>query len=53
MCHACDKELRVSRILRRYGGILMLDIQSLNWNCGPHCAVDELHYDGAVYGSTT
>ncbi|CAN0913871.1 Protein ALTERED XYLOGLUCAN 9 [Linum grandiflorum] len=50
MWHAYDKVLRDSRLLRRYGGpFLLLDIQSLSWNCGPRCTVDGMHYDGAVY----
>ncbi|KAJ9175305.1 hypothetical protein P3X46_013872 [Hevea brasiliensis] len=33
-----------------YGGpLLLLDIQSMSWNCGPRCNVDGTHYDGAVY----
>ncbi|CAI0548291.1 unnamed protein product [Linum tenue] len=50
MWHAYDKVLRDSRLLHRYGGpCLLLDIQSLSWNCGPRCTVDGMHYDGAVY----
>lgn len=48
--HSYDRALRNSRILRRYGGpFLLLDIQSLSWNCGPRCTVDGMHYDGAVF----
>ncbi|EEF35799.1 protein ALTERED XYLOGLUCAN 9 [Ricinus communis] len=50
MWHAYDRALRNSRLLRRYGGpLLLLDIQSMSWNCGPRCTVDGMHYDGAVY----
>uniref|UniRef100_A0A6N2LZ83 Uncharacterized protein n=1 Tax=Salix viminalis TaxID=40686 RepID=A0A6N2LZ83_SALVM len=42
--------LHNSRILRSYGGpLLLLDIQSLSWNCGPRCTNDGMHYDGTVY----
>ncbi|KAJ4831634.1 hypothetical protein Tsubulata_024414 [Turnera subulata] len=48
--HAYNRELRDSRLLRRSGGpLLLLDIQSLSWNCGPRCTLDGMHYDGVVY----
>jgi len=50
MCRAYDSALHNSRLLRRYGGpLLLLDIQSLSWNCGPRCTIDGMHYDGNVY----
>ncbi|KAG5227372.1 PC-Esterase [Salix suchowensis] len=50
MWHAYDSVLHNNRLLRRYGGpLLLLDIQSLSWNCGPRCTIDGMHYDGAVY----
>ncbi|XP_065850443.1 protein ALTERED XYLOGLUCAN 9 [Euphorbia lathyris] len=50
MWHAYDRELRNSRLLRTYGGpFVMLNIQSMSWNCGPRCTVDGMHYDKAVY----
>ncbi|CAK7338876.1 unnamed protein product [Dovyalis caffra] len=50
MWHAYYRAMRNSRLLRRYGGpLLLLDIQSLSWNCGPRCTIDGMHYDGAVY----
>ncbi|KDP35737.1 hypothetical protein JCGZ_10509 [Jatropha curcas] len=50
MWHAYDRELRNSRLLRSYGGpLLLLDIQSMSWNCGPRCTADGMHYDAAVY----
>ncbi|XP_050228601.1 protein ALTERED XYLOGLUCAN 9 [Mercurialis annua] len=50
MWHAYDRALRNSRLLRRYGGpLLLLDIQSMSWNCGPRCTLDGMHYDLAVY----
>ncbi|KAB5560849.1 hypothetical protein DKX38_005806 [Salix brachista] len=48
--HAYYGALHNSRILRSYGGpLLLLDIQSLSWNCGPRCTNDGMHYDGTVY----
>jgi hypothetical protein len=48
--HAYYGALHDSRILRSYGGpLLLLDIQSLSWNCGPRCTNDGMHYDGTVY----
>jgi hypothetical protein len=48
--HAYNGALHDSRILRSYGGpLLLLDIQSLSWNCGPRCTNDGMHYDGTVY----
>ncbi|WCJ25136.1 Protein ALTERED XYLOGLUCAN 9 [Euphorbia peplus] len=50
MWHAYDRELKNSRLLRIYGGpFVMLDIQSMSWNCGPRCTDDGMHYDKAVY----
>ncbi|KAL5743603.1 hypothetical protein ACOSP7_026470 [Xanthoceras sorbifolium] len=50
MWHAYDKALGNSKLLRQTGGpLILLDIQSLTWNCGPRCTVDGMHYDGAVY----
>uniref|UniRef100_A0A2P2NZY1 Pmr5/Cas1p GDSL/SGNH-like acyl-esterase family protein n=1 Tax=Rhizophora mucronata TaxID=61149 RepID=A0A2P2NZY1_RHIMU len=50
MWHAYDRALRNSRLLRPSGGpLLLLDIESLSWNCGPHCTVDGMHYDRVVY----
>jgi hypothetical protein len=47
---AYDEALRSSKLLRRSGGpLLLLDIQSLSWNCGVRCTEDGMHYDGAVY----
>ncbi|KAF2321109.1 hypothetical protein GH714_033977 [Hevea brasiliensis] len=49
MWHSYDRALRNSRLLRRYGGpLLLLDIQSMSWNCGPRCTADGMHYDGAI-----
>ncbi|KAF5750191.1 hypothetical protein HS088_TW03G00524 [Tripterygium wilfordii] len=48
--HAYNRALRDSQLLRNSGGpLLLLDIQSLTWNCGPHCTADGMHYDAAVY----
>ncbi|KAJ6396543.1 hypothetical protein OIU77_021553 [Salix suchowensis] len=48
--HAYYGALHNSRILRSYGGpLLLLDIQSLSWTCGPRCTNDGMHYDGTVY----
>jgi hypothetical protein len=48
--HAYYGALHDSRIFRSYGGpLLLLDIQSLSWNCGPRCTNDGMHYDGTVY----
>lgn len=45
-----DKELHNSKILRKAGGpLLLLDIESLSWNCGVRCTVDGMHYDMPVY----
>ncbi|KAH7533966.1 protein ALTERED XYLOGLUCAN 9 [Ziziphus jujuba] len=45
-----DRELRKSKLLRQSGGpLLMLDIESLSWNCGVRCTVDGMHYDVPVY----
>ncbi|KAM7278121.1 hypothetical protein ACFE04_005255 [Oxalis oulophora] len=50
MWHAYDEALCQSKLLRKFGGpLLLLDIQSLSWNCGPRCTVDGMHYDRAVY----
>ncbi|XP_062152414.1 protein ALTERED XYLOGLUCAN 9 [Alnus glutinosa] len=47
---AYDEALRSSKLLMRSGGpLLLLDIQSLSWNCGVRCTEDGMHYDGAVY----
>ncbi|KAG2715286.1 hypothetical protein I3843_03G071700 [Carya illinoinensis] len=47
---AYDTALRRSKLLRQSGGpLLLLDIQSLSWNCGVRCTEDGMHYDGAVY----
>ncbi|EOY03227.1 hypothetical protein QUC31_017805 [Theobroma cacao] len=48
--HAYDRALGDSKLLRQTGGpLLLLDIQSLTWNCGPRCTSDGMHYDGAIY----
>ncbi|GAV61760.1 PC-Esterase domain-containing protein [Cephalotus follicularis] len=53
MWHAYDSALCNSKLLRQFGGpLLLLDIQSLSWNCGPRCTVDGMHYDGAVYAAS-
>lgn len=50
MWHAYDKALGDSKLLRQTGGpLVLLDIQSLTWNCGPRCTSDGMHYDGAIY----
>ncbi|XVE72018.1 hypothetical protein DITRI_Ditri11bG0005000 [Diplodiscus trichospermus] len=50
MWHAYDRALGDSKLLRQTGGpLLLLDIQSLTWNCGPRCTTDGMHYDGAIY----
>ncbi|KAL4323399.1 hypothetical protein GQ457_11G005340 [Hibiscus cannabinus] len=50
MWHAYDRALGDSKLLRQTGGpLLLLDSQSLTWNCGPHCTSDGMHYDGAIY----
>ncbi|KAE8684680.1 putative Alpha-expansin 13 precursor [Hibiscus syriacus] len=39
--HAYDRALGDSKLLRQNGGpLLLLDSQSLTWNCGPHCISD-------------
>lgn len=50
MWHAYDRALGDSKLLRQTGGpLVLLDIQSLTWNCGPRCTLDGMHYDAAVY----
>ncbi|XWS46464.1 hypothetical protein CRYUN_Cryun14cG0069300 [Craigia yunnanensis] len=50
MWHAYDRALGDSKLLRQTGGpLVLLDIQSLTWNCGPRCTSDGMHYDGAIY----
>lgn len=50
---AYDKQLWKSKLLRQSGGpLLMLDIESLSWNCGVHCTEDGMHYDVPVYEAT-
>ncbi|XVF20472.1 hypothetical protein REPUB_Repub12eG0003100 [Reevesia pubescens] len=50
MWHAYDRALGDSKVLRQTGGpLVLLDIQSMTWNCGPRCTSDGMHYDGAVY----
>ncbi|XP_022997835.1 uncharacterized protein LOC111492676 [Cucurbita maxima] len=47
---AYDESLRKSKLLRSSGGpLLLLDIETLSWNCGVRCTVDGMHYDGVVY----
>ena len=47
---AYEEALRRSKVLRQSGGpILLLDMESLTWNCGVKCTDDGMHYDGAVY----
>lgn len=47
---AYDTALRRSKLLRQSNGpLLLLDVQSLSWNCGVRCTEDGMHYDGAVY----
>lgn len=48
---AYDKQLRKSNLLRKSsnGPFLLLDIESLSWNCGVRCTVDGMHYDLFVY----
>uniref|UniRef100_A0A1J3FXE0 Pmr5/Cas1p GDSL/SGNH-like acyl-esterase family protein n=1 Tax=Noccaea caerulescens TaxID=107243 RepID=A0A1J3FXE0_NOCCA len=48
--HEYDRSLGESKILRQMGGpLILLDIQSFTWNCGPQCTLDGMHYDPAVY----
>ncbi|KAB2096334.1 hypothetical protein ERO13_A01G100900v2 [Gossypium hirsutum] len=48
--HAYDRALGDSRLLRQTGGpLVLLDIQSLTWNCGPRCTSDGMHYDLVIY----
>ncbi|XP_039049323.1 uncharacterized protein LOC120190297 isoform X2 [Hibiscus syriacus] len=50
MWHAYDRALGDSRLLRQTGGpLVLLDIQSLTWNCGPRCTSDGMHYDAVIY----
>ncbi|KAM7519879.1 hypothetical protein LguiB_018841 [Lonicera macranthoides] len=50
MMNAYDKELYRSKLLRQSGGpLLLLNIQSLSQKCGVQCAMDGMHYNGAVY----
>jgi hypothetical protein len=47
---AYDEALRRSKVLRQSGGpLLLLDMESLTWNCGVKCTEDGMHYQGAVY----
>lgn len=47
---AYDRQLQKSKLLRQSGGpLLMLDIESLSWNCGVRCTADGMHYDVPVY----
>ncbi|KAJ0237186.1 Uncharacterized protein HA466_0250880 [Hirschfeldia incana] len=48
--HEYDRTLGESKILRQMGGpLVLLDVQSFTWNCGPQCTLDGMHYDSAVY----
>ncbi|XP_048636206.1 protein ALTERED XYLOGLUCAN 9-like [Brassica napus] len=48
--HEYDRSLGESKILRQMGGpLVLLDVQSFTWNCGPQCTLDGMHYDSAVY----
>ncbi|CAH8294060.1 unnamed protein product [Eruca vesicaria subsp. sativa] len=48
--HEYDRSLGESKILRQMGGpLILLDVQSFTWNCGPQCTLDGMHYDSAVY----
>lgn len=48
--HEYDRTLGESKILRQMGGpLILLDVQSFTWNCGPQCTLDGMHYDSAVY----
>ncbi|KAE8709302.1 expansin-A13-like [Hibiscus syriacus] len=50
MWHAYDRALGDSRLLHQTGGpLVLLDIQSLTWNCGPRCTSDGMHYDAVIY----
>ncbi|KAL4313162.1 hypothetical protein GQ457_01G036560 [Hibiscus cannabinus] len=50
MWHAYDRALGDTRLLRQTGGpLVLLDIQSLTWNCGPRCTSDGMHYDAVIY----
>lgn len=45
-----DRQLWKSKLLRQSGGpLLMLDIESLSWNCGVRCTEDGMHYDLPIY----
>ncbi|XP_021888049.1 uncharacterized protein LOC110807276 [Carica papaya] len=48
--HVYDRALGASKLLRQTGGpLVLLDIQSFTWNCGPRCTDDGMHYDKVVY----
>ncbi|GKV20321.1 hypothetical protein SLEP1_g30466 [Rubroshorea leprosula] len=50
MWHAYDRALGDSKLLHQTGGpMVLMDIESLTWNCGPRCTEDGMHYDGTVY----
>ncbi|KAM5558290.1 hypothetical protein ABKV19_020150 [Rosa sericea] len=47
---AYDEQLRNSNLVRKSNGpFLLLDVESLSWNCGVRCTVDGMHYDMIVY----
>ncbi|KAL6225719.1 hypothetical protein ACLB2K_004568 [Fragaria x ananassa] len=47
---AYDEQLRQSNLVRQSSGpFLLLDVESLSWNCGVRCTEDGMHYDMPVY----
>ncbi|XP_050368594.1 protein ALTERED XYLOGLUCAN 9 [Argentina anserina] len=45
---AYEEQLRESSLVRN-GPFLLLDVESLSWNCGVRCTADGMHYDRPVY----
>ena len=51
MLFAYDRELYQCKLLRQWrrGPLILLDVESLDRNCGTSCTVYGMHYDGIVY----
>ncbi|CBI38252.3 unnamed protein product, partial [Vitis vinifera] len=50
MLSAYDRELYQCKLLRQWrrGPLILLDVESLDRNCGTSCTVYGMHYDGIV-----
>ena len=51
MLFAYDREFYQCKLLRQWrrGPLILLDVESLDRNCGTSCTVYGMHYDGIVY----